>query len=103
MKSLTMLSLALVVFAAAPVFACGGGDGDKEKDTQAFTTNVQTLCGGDKGDKPKDETACMCTKPKPEPKPEPQCGPDKGDKPDSEPQTLCGGSDSGSDKEESKA
>lgn len=101
MKTLTILSIALVVFAAAPVFACGGGSGDKGKDDQTFTINVQTLCGGDKGDKSGDkDAACLCNKPKPEPAPEPQCGGDKGDKPAPEPQLLCGGA--GKDKDDTK-
>ena len=93
MKALTLCSIALIVFAAAPVFACGDG-GDKDKtDTAAFTIDVQTLCGGDKGDKPK-----------PEPDPEPTCGGDKGDKPAPEPQLLCGDTCGGDkDKDETKA
>ena len=72
MKTLTVFSIALVVFAAAPVFACGDSC-DKDKDEQAFTINVQTLCGGDKGDKSDDkDAACLCSKPKPEPEPEPE-------------------------------
>ena len=104
MKTLTIFSIALVVLAAAPVFACGGGSGDKGKDDQAFTINVQTLCGGDKGDKSgdKDATAYLCNKPKPEPEPEPQCGGDKGNKPEPEPQLLCGGSGKDKDKDETK-
>jgi hypothetical protein len=94
MKTLTVLSIALVLFVAAPVFACGGEkECDKDKDTQAFTVDAQPLCGGDKGDKPAEPAAmgggCQ-PKPDPEPQPEPQCGGDKGDKPD-EPQLLCGG------------
>ena len=66
MKTLTILCLvALLVFMATPVFACGDGGGcDKDKDQQVGTIDAQTLCGGDK----------------PAPNPEPQCG--GGDKKD---------------------
>jgi len=101
MKVLTLFSIALVVFAAAPVLACGGDGGDKD-DTAAFTINVQTLCGGDKGDDAGDgQTAvCLCNKPSPEP--EPACG--GGDKGDSDvPAMLCGGTCGGGNDEDVEA
>lgn len=100
MKALTVFSIALVIFAAAPVFACGGGD--KGKDDKAFTLNVQTFCGGDtKGDKSDGKAALSydCNKPKPKPDPAPQCGGDKGKKPDPKPQLMCGGGSTDKDKD----
>jgi hypothetical protein len=101
MKTLAMCTLMLVL-AAGPVFASSCGGGDKDKDDQAFTMNVQLLCGGDKGDKPAPEMmgdSCGrkkdkdCDKPKPAPEPEPElfCGGDKGDKPAPAPELFCGG------------
>lgn len=104
MKILTVFSIALVIFAAAPVFACGGscGGGDKGKGDKAFTLNVQTFCGGDtKGDKTDGKAALSyaCNKPKPKPDPAPQCGGDKGKKSDPKPQLMCGGGSKDKDKD----
>ncbi|RKY04122.1 MAG: hypothetical protein DRP56_10450 [Planctomycetota bacterium] len=83
MKMLALFLTAMVVFATAPVFACGGPcDKDQDKDDQAFTADVEYLCGGG------------CTKPKPAPAPEPEptckksCGGDKDKKPAPKPE--CG-------------
>ena len=63
MKMLALFLIAMMVFATAPVFACGGPC-DKDKDNQAFTVDVEYLCGG----------GCTKPKPEPEPEPEPTCG-----------------------------
>ncbi|MBC8393840.1 MAG: hypothetical protein H8E17_14890 [Deltaproteobacteria bacterium] len=61
-KLMIFCTIMLMIFAAAPVMACGSScGGDKDKDESAFTAEYQTLCGGDKDDKPA-------------PDPEPQCG-----------------------------
>jgi hypothetical protein len=105
MKALTIFSIALVIFAAAPVLACGGGSGDKDDDTAAFTSDVQSLCGDSGGDKSDDQTASyLCSKPKPDTEPKPACGGDKGDKGDSEQAALlCGGTCGGGDKDDTEA
>ncbi len=60
MKKLMIYCLmALMIFAATPVMACGSScGGDKDKDEKAFTSDFQTLCGGDKGDKPAPDPQC---------------------------------------------
>lgn len=60
MKKLTVFSIVLVIFTAAPVFACGGGNGDKGKGDKALTINVQALCDGKKGDKPDSQPQLLC-------------------------------------------
>ncbi len=82
MKMLTVLTILLVMFVAAPVFACGG-EKECDKDKQAFTTEAQPLCGGDKGDKEKDTQAFTFDI-------QTLCDGNKGDK-SQEPQLLCGG------------
>lgn len=92
MKLLTVLTILLVLFTAAPVMACGG-EKECDKDKQAFTVEAQPLCGGDKGDK--GDKGDTCDKDK-----DTQAfafdiqtlcdGGKKGDK-SQEPQLLCGG------------
>ncbi|MFZ9012094.1 MAG: hypothetical protein ACYSQY_12750 [Planctomycetota bacterium] len=108
MKILTLFLIALMIFAASPVFACGDSSGE-DKDDQSFTIDVQYLCG-----------TCGCTK-KAESKPEEdadsdeeeeaedkeeaddQCGGDKDGDKDEEPEAMCSGSGCGRDKDETEA
>jgi hypothetical protein len=110
MKILTLFLIALMIFAASPVFACGDSSGE-DKDDQSFTIDVQYLCG-----------TCGCAK-KAESKPEKdagsedeeeeeaddkeeaddQCGGDKDGDKDEEPEAMCSGSGCGRDKDETEA
>ena len=105
--------MALMIFAAAPVMACGSScGGDKDKDETGFTAEYQTLCGGNKGDKPAPDPdpdpACSGGKDKKDkddqaftPDFQTLCGGDKGDKPAPDPDPACGGGDK-KDKDEIK-
>ena len=95
MKILALFTISMMILGTSTVFACDGSC-NKDKDKQAFTTDVQELCGG-------------CTKPKPAP----ECGEggtcekcSKDKKAAPEPKVMCGGSGCGSsgdkDKEKNK-
>lgn len=76
MKKLAIFTITIMIFSSGAVLACGGSCGDKDKDDQAFTLNMEYLCGGSCGDKKSDKDASF------------MCG------------GSCGG---GKDKEETKA
>ena len=89
MKTLSVLLIALMIFASAPVFACGGGGGcggDKDKADEAFTSDVQYLCdgGGEKTDPQAMCCSCGCKKEKPKPAPEHEPKPEPKPQPEPE-------------------
>lgn len=101
MKIFTYVALAIIVFGASEVFACGGGCGDKDKkaDDAAFVS-VDQMCGGGCGDKDKKADAdnmgccgdgCKKDKDKPCPKPDDQCGGDKKGDDSKDAGFMCGG------------
>jgi hypothetical protein len=110
MKILALLLIALMIFAASPVLACGGSSGE-DKEEQSFTIDVQYLCGScgcakkadaeeseEDADSEDDEEEADEDK-----EADDQCGGDKDADKDEDPQAMCAGSGCDKDKEDKEA